>query len=126
MTFQPATAYGGDWAYHSFVEDARIYPASENTDGRISYLIAKVKRDNLSEPHLAAVASAITATQDAAGFVVWPNDPQAIAGTTLKLQPGDVIRLGALGDGEQWTIKGVEQSRFGHWLASAVKRRTDG
>lgn len=124
--FDPSTAYACDYEFLDFTEDARLYPMADNATDRLVYMAVKVRREDLSDPYTAAISSQLLDIPRATGFTVWKKSTQPVEGESLTPEQGDTVRLGVNGDGTQYLLKAVTQSRFGCWIVGAVEKLTDG
>jgi hypothetical protein len=118
MTFNPATAYLGDWQYHDFVENGDYKPPRTG-EPRDETSGLKVKKLDMDDSGFQIIAIALGLSAEHTVLLVWMplnSDGKTVAFNPLK---DGSIRLKTLK--ETWTIDNLRRSRFGHWEMGVTK-----
>lgn len=119
MTFDPTTAYRGDYQWHDFVEDATLEIPNATTEPTIITGL-HARRENIDTSAFQGIAAGLALSSSAAAFVIWPPvDEAAAEGIELGIKQGSILRLDATQDG--WVIQAHERSRFGRYVAVCDK-----
>lgn len=122
-TFNPKTAYQGDYKFFDNTELADWEPDNQGLDQthrlwREAIRAIVVRQEDITQPEFAALTVGVGVTAASTVFCAWnPTDQD------FKPQPNDVI---ALDSGERWVLKRIGQSVFSRYtvLAEPEKRNT--
>lgn len=116
-TFDPRTAYKGDYQWFDWVENAALEtPTAGGEPNILDGLHAR--REDLNTTDFIGLTAGLSLSSSAAGFAVWPpvaSDSDEVV--ELDIRPGCILRIAAGSEeaGEGWMVQAHARSRFGHY-----------
>ena len=125
MTFDPTTAYLGDYQWQNFVEDTTWEVPGDPTPARMNGL--KGRWGDFTTPDFRSLAAGLAFSTTAAAVVVWQPTPSDETEPPFTFTPksGHILRRESKGS-EGWLILDATQSQFGPWLCACEKEVVNG
>lgn len=123
MSFDPETAYCGDYQYRDRVKDVTW----ERTGIEQHVTGLKARFGLIDTPEFASVAASLGLSTDAAAVVVWEPKPADITDWTPAFDPKDGHILRREDTQQGWLIASVTKSQLqGKWLLLVDREVTNG